>query len=148
MICISFFLNFFIDMCQKKLIWYPERPDFFCIFSLTIGKLFRKIVPWVVILFFTRKDNFLSLLWGIWIKQHLPLISPLTSFNKFSLKNSTVVLGSCTTEKSEVSSADSLATDVNPSCRSIYTKKILGRVWNPGEHQPLCDTNLRIVHWE
>ena len=73
---------------------------------------------------------------GIWIKQDLPLISPFGFFSKSSFRDRDVVLGSCTTEKSEVSSANNLATGVNPLGRSvILTKKIVVLVWNPEEFQ-------------
>ena len=57
--------------------------------------------------------------------------------NKKSLfRNIYVVLGLCSTEKSEVSSANNLVADVNPPGRSlIYTKKNIGLVWNHGELQ-------------
>ena len=46
------------------------------------------------------------------------------------LENSDLVLESCTTENTEISSASSLITDINPSGRSlIYTEKAMILAW-------------------
>ena len=43
------------------------------------------------------------------------MISPLVCFKKSSFRDSDVVIGSCTTEENEASSANNLATELNPS---------------------------------
>ena len=70
------FLIFQLIFAKKFNFIFRNIPKYFCVFFLTIGKFLKKIVPWVVIF----SDNFLSLLWGISIRKHFPLINPLTYF--------------------------------------------------------------------
>ena len=55
--------------------------------------------------------NFLSLFTSIWIKNHLPLKSPITDFSKSSLSSPADTLVSWITETNDVSPANNLVLD-------------------------------------
>ena len=55
-----------------------------------------------------------------------------------SFRNIDIVLGSCTPDKCEVSSANNLVSEVKPSGRSL--------IWNPEKHQLQYETNLKTVY--
>ena len=71
-------------------------------------------------------------------------------FVKSSFRDIDVLSRSCTTAKSDISSANKLTAEVKPLVRaSIYTKfDNFSLEWNPEEHQLQYESNLKTVPWE